>query len=383
LRKQKKSGIKSLNIRAHEAAQLIQLEAEEAIVFIRTACQDYSPENTYLMDETGLFWRYAISKRLAEHEVENSKCKVSVVFCTNGTGTDRLPLLFIGHERQPHALKGINVQALGGRWRNSSKAWMNTAIMAEWLSHFYSHVGDKRVILLMDNFSSHRSAVKRASPPPNIKIECLPGNSAGIFLPLNQGIIQNAKQHYKTQLLRFYLQMYDQEQDPIGNISVYHATKWLCYAWNYEVDSSMIEACFKRSVAIDCPIAAPVVDLRDLTVLYRQTIQAGGHEDAMPLDDFLNPMEENQEIQEDVVLEQLVNDYVNLGAYDEEASMEDEAPAPPVITTIQALQSIQDVILFFEQQEDTTSKDLQILNGMEVLIKTKLTNREVPGSLER
>ena len=367
----------------HEAAQLIQQETEEAISFIRTAFEDYSLENTYVMDETALLWRYAIFKRLAEHEVENSKCKVSVVFCTNGTGTDRLPLLFIGHERQPHALKRINVQALGGWWRNSSKAWMNTAIMAEWLGRFYSHVGDKRVVLLMDNFSPHQSAVKLASPPSNITVKCLPGNSAGVVLPLNQGIIQNAKQHYKMQFLRFYLQMYDQEQDPICNMSLYHVIKWLCYAWSYEVDSSTIEACFKHSTAIDCPIEAIAVGLRDLTILYHQTIQAGGNEDAMDLDDFLNPMEENQEMQEDIVLEQLVNDYVNVGQCDEEASMEDEAPAPPVITTKQALQSIQDVILFFEQQEDTRSKDLQILNGMEALIKTKVTNRKLHGSLER
>jgi hypothetical protein len=168
--------------------------------------------------------------------------------------------------------------------------------------------------------------------------------------------------------------MYDQQQDPAGNISVYHAIKWLCRAWIHEVESSTIEASFKYMTAIESTTPAISVDLPDLTALYHRTIQAGRIEDAMDLDNFLNPAEENPKVQEELVLEQLLIDDLNLEA-DSEALMEDEAPAPPVIATKVALLSVQNVILFLEQQEDTRPKDLQILNRMEALIKTKLTNR--------
>jgi hypothetical protein len=357
----------------HMESQSVR-EAEDARAIIRTACKDYSPDNVYIVDESGLFWRYTISTGLASQAcpgVPKSKSRLSVTFCTNATGKDRLPLLFIGHAKQPKALRGLNVQALEAWWRNSPKAWMNTPIMVDWLNHFYDHMKDKKAILLMNKLSPHQSAVYLAQPPENIRIRWLPSSSTSLFQPLEQGIIQIAKHHYKKQLLQFCIQMYDQRQDPAGNISVYHAMKWLCHAWVHEVESSTIEAYFKRMTATDSTSPATPTDLPDLTALYHRTILAGRIEDALELDDFLNPADENPQVHEELVLEQLLIDDLDLES-DSEALMEDEAPAPPVIATKQALLSIRNVILFLEQQEDTRPNDLQTLNRMEALIQTKL-----------
>jgi hypothetical protein len=114
------------------------------------------------MDESGLFWRLSISNGPASQgaEVTKSKSRISVAFCTNATGKYRLLLLFIGHAKQPNALRGLNVQALRVLWRSSPKAWMNTPVMIDWPIHFYHHIGDKRVILLMNRSSPHQSAVE-------------------------------------------------------------------------------------------------------------------------------------------------------------------------------------------------------------------------------
>jgi hypothetical protein len=78
----------------------------------------------------------------------------------------------------PLLLGGVNVGAFGVQWRNSTKAWMNTDIVAEWLKAIYKHVReDVEVILLTDNFSAYLAGIELAPPPLNVRIEFLLKNS--------------------------------------------------------------------------------------------------------------------------------------------------------------------------------------------------------------
>jgi len=85
------------------------------------------------MDETGLFWRCAPHRGLATHSmpgVKKDKARISVVACTNATGTDKFPLWVIGHAQMPRCLRRVNIEALGIAWRWNKKAWMNGLIMS-------------------------------------------------------------------------------------------------------------------------------------------------------------------------------------------------------------------------------------------------------------
>ena len=98
---------------------------------------------------------------------------------------------------------------------------MNTAIMREWLLEFYTHIGSTREVLLtMDNFSAHYTAIEISPPPPNIRICWLPANSTSRFQPLDQGIIQNFKAYYKRQWLQFALEAYESNIDPQKTINI-------------------------------------------------------------------------------------------------------------------------------------------------------------------
>ena len=149
------------------------------------------------MDESGLFWKMLPSRGLLSQSrpgLKKNKDRVSLCFCTNATGSDWLPIWIIGKYKKPRALKNVSIQIMGGKWRWNSKAWVNTAIMGEWLQEFYRHIGNARdVPLTMENFSAHYSAVELYPPPSNIKICWLPANSTSPYQPLDQGIIQNYK----------------------------------------------------------------------------------------------------------------------------------------------------------------------------------------------
>ena len=64
--------------------------------------------------------------------------------------------------------------------------WLNNMIKSE----------NRKVLLLMDNFSAHESAVKELGGETalsNVEIEWLPPNITSYWQPLNQGIIASFK----------------------------------------------------------------------------------------------------------------------------------------------------------------------------------------------
>jgi len=80
---------------------------------LRTTIASYHPDNVYNMDETGLLYRilphYTV---LCPGEVKDARGKkpakdrVSLLVCTNASGTHKVPLLMVGRAKQPACLKG-------------------------------------------------------------------------------------------------------------------------------------------------------------------------------------------------------------------------------------------------------------------------------------
>ncbi|KAJ5195532.1 uncharacterized protein N7498_008970 [Penicillium cinerascens] len=63
---------------------------------------------------------------------------------------------------------------------------MRHGIMGEWLRSFYRHIDkQRRVLLLLDNFSAHLLAVDEAPPPSNIKVVFFPANATSVYRPLD------------------------------------------------------------------------------------------------------------------------------------------------------------------------------------------------------
>ena len=192
----------------HGEAGSVPQQAEEEMAAIRTLPGQYMEDDIYNMDETGLFWRLSPSRGLstqARAGVRKDKPRISLMCCINASGTDRLPIWFIGKYQTPRPLRNINIQAMGDQWRWNKKAWMDTMIMKEWLSVFYSHIRSRTVLLTMDNYPAHLSGLELAPSPPNVRIQWLPANSTSRFQPLDQGIIQNLKVYYRKQWLRYML----------------------------------------------------------------------------------------------------------------------------------------------------------------------------------
>jgi hypothetical protein len=130
-----------------------------------------------------------------------NKARITANFCCNASGTDKLPIWFIGTAAKPRcfAATDTDITNLPMVWRSNKKGWMNAQLFREWLYWFDAHMEGKKVALLIDNFSAHESGleiVKNEGGLKNVEVIFLPVNATSYCQPLDQGIIRSWKAHY-------------------------------------------------------------------------------------------------------------------------------------------------------------------------------------------
>jgi hypothetical protein len=362
----------------HGEAGSIPDGVEEEMRSLQTIAGEYKEEDIYNMDETGLLWRMLPSRGLLSQSqpgLKKDKTRVSLALCVNATGTDRLPVWIIGQAKTPRALRDVSISSMGGRWRWNKKAWMNTTIMCEWLQEFYTHIGSVREVLLtMDNFSAHYSAIEISSPPPNIRICWLPANSTSRFQPLDQGIIQNFKAYYKRQWLQFALESYESDINPQSRINIRLAIRWILRSWNNEVTNTTIYNCFRKSTLISTPISLPTPIIpTGISELYNQVIQAGKIQDTMAISNFLDPVNEEQEEEidqttPDDILQEVIEQHLGVQETLDD-NEEDGGQVQPQYTSKDALRAIQVLIECTETTDNLPTKYIRSLESLETVFK--------------
>jgi hypothetical protein len=364
----------SLKVRHGEAGST-PAEAEDEMKGLQTLAGEYEEENIYNMDESGLFWRMMPSRGLSTQSqpgLKKDKSRISVVFATNATGTDRIPVWFIGKAKTPRALRNVSVSTMGGQWRWNKKAWMNTIIMVEWLQSFYQHIGTTRQVLLtMDNFRAHYTAVEQHPPPPNIRICWLPVNSTSRFQPLDQGIIQNCKAHYRRYWLQYILDSFVSNLDPQSSMNLHLAIRWILRSWNNEITNTTIYNCFRKSTLVSSPISLPTPIIPSgIADLYRRVTEVGNIHDAMAISNFLNPTDETEAedgdentVGEEEILQEVIQEHLGLPSTQDDD--EDEQLAQPVYTASDALKAAQVLIGYTESQESLSTEYLRVLERLE------------------
>ena len=94
----------------------IPITAHAKINLLRQTCLYFLAPYMYNMDETGLYWRWAVSKGLTTAlvpGVKKDKARISLALYSNATRSNKLPLQLIGKLKIPYALRPINIPALG------------------------------------------------------------------------------------------------------------------------------------------------------------------------------------------------------------------------------------------------------------------------------
>ena len=351
---------------------------------VRVICDQYQPNDVYNMDETGLYWRRMPNGGLSSKgspSYKKDKTRITLAVTTNATGSDRMPLWLIGTAKTPRALRNLNISALGCVWKWNRRAWMRGDIMQEWFRSFYKHIGTQRqVVLLLDNFSAHLSALEDTPPPSNIKVVFLPPNATSIYQPLDQGIIRNLKHHYRKKWMTWMINMIDRDIDPTERMSLYYTLHWITQVWRTGVREGTIWKCFIKSTVISPrtdEINAPGDQSEDLQLgdLYSQVSDRLPGAEVMELDEFLDPADENIDVEEPDLADIIVrlseeNGGGGGGAYDQDDGDKDEyifGPPLDILSRVDAVKYMHKALEYAQHQEGITGRDLRDIEKIERL----------------
>lgn len=211
------------------------------------AAGNYSPQQIYNADETGLNFKALPKKSLAAKQEANapgfkiSKERLTVLACNNAAGNHKLPLMVIGKAAKPRAFKNLNVTALPVTYKNSKNAWMTSKLFKEWfdtnfvpeVTRFCKDNGlPIQALLFLDNATSHPSDDELVCG--NIKAVFLPPNVTPLIQPMDQHVLQHLKLSYRKKLLRQILEDKDETLSLIEKlkmITIKDVIYWVAESW--------------------------------------------------------------------------------------------------------------------------------------------------------
>lgn len=244
----KKYGI-SLKTLSGEAANKGVEDYEDFYSVIKKKISEYPDENIYNCDETALFFKQAPSKSLVSKirkGIKKYKDRITILFCTNLTGSHKLKPLVIGKSKNPRIFKNFNHEVLC-EYKSNKSAWMTRKEFGDWLLEWDRKFKkeNKKILLLLDNCPSHKIKFSLDS----IELYFLPKNSTPITQPLDNGIIRNFKLKYFRFLTINALEKMnftiDAEQ-AFKNFTLKDAILYLSWAWN-DIKETTILNCWKNA----------------------------------------------------------------------------------------------------------------------------------------
>jgi len=372
-------------------------KSAEAIHNIRLRTAFYALCNIYNMDESGLYWKMMLDRSLSTEQLSGTKrekSRISLAITGNGDGTERVPVWAIGSAKKPRCFKNINIDNLNIKWRANKKAWMTTAIMKEYLLWFWSYLQakkpGKRVLLLLDNHSAHTAAVEALQEEKSvifntIEVVFLPPNTTSRYQPCDQGIIATFKLYYRRYWTRYLLQEFEEGRNGRTTVNVLKALKWVVQAWHDDIKDTTILNCFHKSTIQQTVFTQQTFETTDFeaSVLYSQAVsdlqgnidslqQVQIVKDALDVNMFMNPIEENAEIDIGDLDQDILNQFTQGPEFESDEEVEDQ----PVIKAEQALAAAQMLELWHLQQDDSDSKGIEA-------IRRQIAKLEVAKQVER
>ncbi|KAL7977839.1 hypothetical protein Chor_010791 [Crotalus horridus] len=157
----------------------------------------YDLPNVYACGETGMLFR-ATPDDLASRSGGEGQDQLTILLCANMDGSDKRDVLIVGKAARPFAgLRGLS----SATYRVQNRAWMTPAIFSEWLQKFNEEVKqqERRVALFVTQCAAHPYAELS-----NVQMVFMPPHVAWLP-PLEQGVVQNFKCHYRRRMLTHLL----------------------------------------------------------------------------------------------------------------------------------------------------------------------------------
>jgi hypothetical protein len=248
-----------VNVQLHgEGGSVDTRVIEESRVVLRAKCRNFSPDDIYNADETGLYYKLLPRRSVVLRDLATSmrgkkllKDRITLLLCTNASGTRKMIPWAVGYAKKPRCLKGR--PNLPVKYVASQSAWMTAQIMRMFLMEFDNFV-QRKSLLFLDNFRGHEKAMEGLSLR-NVTVEFLPPNTTSALQPLDCGIISTLKSYYRKFLACKVLA----EDLQAKEITLFDASVILANSWS-NVTSETIVNCWNKAGILPNVIPSGVSD---------------------------------------------------------------------------------------------------------------------------
>ncbi|XP_030749823.1 tigger transposable element-derived protein 4-like [Sitophilus oryzae] len=177
------------------------------------------------------------------HGGKHSKQRVTLMLLANMDGSEKAKLLLIGKSKQPRCFR--NVKWLPLDYKANADAWMTGALFEEWLLKLdkqFKNQG-RKIIVFIDNCPAHPKDIQKKLKC--IKLTFFPPNMTSKLQPLDQGIIQCLKCHYRRRILKKSIKRFEENKN--NNITLIDCVDDVTTAWDIDVKPETISNCFKKA----------------------------------------------------------------------------------------------------------------------------------------
>ena len=206
--------------------------------------EDYDPDDIYNADETGLNYLATTNKTMTFKTddcrgTKQSKARITVLVCANMTGTDKRPLLTIGRFNKPRCFRGRHLPC---GYTANRRSWMTSEVWTSWISRWDRQLvrEGRKVVLVIDNAPGHPQV-----PLDAIKVVFLPPNTTASTQPMDQGVIQNLKAHYRKTYTLDHLCPALEKKQPL-QFTLLDALEVVTQAWQL-VTPRTVARCFRHA----------------------------------------------------------------------------------------------------------------------------------------
>ncbi|XP_072477369.1 tigger transposable element-derived protein 4 [Notamacropus eugenii] len=202
---------------------------------------DYHPKDIFNIKETGLLYRMLPTNTFAfKGEAcsigKLSKERITLVVGANMDGSEKLPLLIIGKNKNPHCFK--NVKSLPVDYKANRMAWMTSEIFELWMQKLDEkfQAQKRRVVVFLDPLPAH----------PEIKIlkstqlVFFPSSLSSKFVAMKQGVIKSLKVKYRFCLIKKFLDSVESSKE--FAFTLLDAVDMLHLCWRTVTPKTIVES---------------------------------------------------------------------------------------------------------------------------------------------
>lgn len=239
----------------------------------------YDPEDVFNFDETGLYYRAPPSVTLngGGPMGMREKDRVTLGFCVNISGKERLKMIFIHHTARPKCFPDAFDPNLFVHYYSNSNAWMNADVFTHWVTGENRRMAERerKILILLDNAASHNIEGMQktqigefdALVLSNVTLLFFPANVTLVVQPLDQGVFAALKLRYKRKLVAWTLsQCVSSAQcvaaETVLELDLLQCLIWLVSTWN-DLDAEIVRNAWRVADIFPRDWIADIISLEE------------------------------------------------------------------------------------------------------------------------